>query len=173
MLGLGRYCGGRHGNPFQYSCLENPHGQRSLVGYNLQDCTELDTTEATQHSCMRENVKAIKVLMVFHIYYLLKDNAFVFHKNSLFVNYLQQLTKSRKCQSFLSITVPQKKRQQREKENVRNISFYVKTCVSEKLSNTWVIKEPIPLKKRESFVCPLHIDSVLLMVRQGCVLHQT
>ena len=24
--------GGGHGNPLQYSCLENPHGQRSLVG---------------------------------------------------------------------------------------------------------------------------------------------
>ena len=24
---------GRHGNPLQYSCLENPHRQRSLVGY--------------------------------------------------------------------------------------------------------------------------------------------
>ena len=24
---------GRYGNPLQYSCLENPHGQRSLVGY--------------------------------------------------------------------------------------------------------------------------------------------
>ena len=29
--GLGRFPGGRHGNPFQYSCLENLH-QRSLVG---------------------------------------------------------------------------------------------------------------------------------------------
>ena len=29
----GRSPGGEHGNPFQYSCLENPHGQRSLVGY--------------------------------------------------------------------------------------------------------------------------------------------
>ena len=26
---LGR-SGGRHGHPLQYSCLENPHGQRSL-----------------------------------------------------------------------------------------------------------------------------------------------
>ena len=26
---------GGHGNPFQYSCLENPHGQRSLEGYSL------------------------------------------------------------------------------------------------------------------------------------------
>ena len=26
--------GGGQSNPFQYSCLENPHGQRSLVGYS-------------------------------------------------------------------------------------------------------------------------------------------
>ena len=31
---LGRYPEGGHGNPFQYSCLENPHGQRSLAGYS-------------------------------------------------------------------------------------------------------------------------------------------
>ena len=29
---LGKSPGGGHGNPLQYSCLENPHGQRSLVG---------------------------------------------------------------------------------------------------------------------------------------------
>ena len=29
---LGRFPGGGHGNPRQYSCLENPHGQRSLAG---------------------------------------------------------------------------------------------------------------------------------------------
>ena len=32
--GLGRFPGGGHGNPLQYSCLENPHGQRNLVSYN-------------------------------------------------------------------------------------------------------------------------------------------
>ena len=32
--GLGRSPGGGHCNPLQYSCLENPHGQRSLVGYS-------------------------------------------------------------------------------------------------------------------------------------------
>ena len=32
--GLGRSPGGGHGNPLQYSCLENSHGQRSLVGYS-------------------------------------------------------------------------------------------------------------------------------------------
>ena len=30
--GFGRSPGEGHGNPFQYSCLENPHGQRSLAG---------------------------------------------------------------------------------------------------------------------------------------------
>ena len=40
ILGLGRYPEGGHGNPLQYSCLENPHGQRSPWG-----CKELDTTE--------------------------------------------------------------------------------------------------------------------------------
>ena len=32
--GLGRSPGGGHGNPLQYSCLENPHGPRSLAGYS-------------------------------------------------------------------------------------------------------------------------------------------
>ena len=43
--GLGRCPVGGHGNPLQYSCLENPHGQRSLVGYSLWDHWESDTTE--------------------------------------------------------------------------------------------------------------------------------
>ena len=32
--GSGRSTEGGHGNPLQYSCLENPHGQNSLVGYS-------------------------------------------------------------------------------------------------------------------------------------------
>ena len=43
--GLGRSPGGGHGNPLQYSCLENPHGQRSLVGQSPQGRKELDSTE--------------------------------------------------------------------------------------------------------------------------------
>ena len=31
----GRSPGGGHGNPLQYSCLKNPHGQRSLAGCGL------------------------------------------------------------------------------------------------------------------------------------------
>ena len=33
--GLGGFPGERNGNLLQYSCLENPHGQRSLAGYTL------------------------------------------------------------------------------------------------------------------------------------------
>ena len=35
--GLRRCPRGGHGYPLQDSCLENPHGQRSLVGYSLWD----------------------------------------------------------------------------------------------------------------------------------------
>ena len=42
---LGRSPGGGHGNPLQYSCLENPHGQRSLMGYSPWGHKELDMTE--------------------------------------------------------------------------------------------------------------------------------
>ena len=34
-----------NGNPLQYSCLENPHGQRSLVGYSPWGRKESDMTE--------------------------------------------------------------------------------------------------------------------------------
>ena len=37
--------GGGHGNPLQYSCLENPYGQRSLVGYSPWGCKESDMTK--------------------------------------------------------------------------------------------------------------------------------
>ena len=50
-------------NPLQYSCLETPHGQRSLVGYSPWSCKELDMTErlsvestmGSQQSCNNYN----------------------------------------------------------------------------------------------------------------------
>ena len=41
----GRSPGGGHGTPFQYSCLENPHGQRSLVGCSPWGHKESDRSE--------------------------------------------------------------------------------------------------------------------------------
>ena len=42
---LGKSPGGGLGNCLQYSCLENPHGQRRLVGYSPWGCKESDMTE--------------------------------------------------------------------------------------------------------------------------------
>ena len=43
--GLGKSPGGGLGNPLQYSCLENPHGQRTLVGYSSRGPKQSDTAE--------------------------------------------------------------------------------------------------------------------------------
>ena len=43
----GRSCVGGHGNLRQYSCPEDPHGQRILVGYRPWGRTELDASETT------------------------------------------------------------------------------------------------------------------------------
>ena len=52
--GLGRSLGGGNDNPLQCSCLENPHGQRSLTGHSPWGCKESDTTESTKHSTRRQ-----------------------------------------------------------------------------------------------------------------------
>ena len=53
--GLGRSPGGNHANPLQYSCLENPHGQKSLAGCSPWGHKESDTTErlSTAHTGLR------------------------------------------------------------------------------------------------------------------------
>ena len=46
--GLGRFPSGGHGNPLQYSCLENPKERgASRVCYSPWGWKELDMTEAT------------------------------------------------------------------------------------------------------------------------------
>ena len=42
---LGRSSGERNRSPLQYSCLENPYGQRSLVGYSPWGCKESNMTK--------------------------------------------------------------------------------------------------------------------------------
>ena len=67
ILQLGGSPGGRHGNPLQYSCLESPHGQRSLAGYSPWVRKELDMTEQLSHStttvlCIQESSCELGVL---------------------------------------------------------------------------------------------------------------
>ena len=45
MPGSGRSPGEGNGNPLQYSCLENPHGQRSLAGFSPWGRKGSDMTE--------------------------------------------------------------------------------------------------------------------------------
>ena len=52
--GLGRFPGGGRGNPLQYSCLENSHGQKSLAGYSPWGRKESDTTDHLGTSTMSE-----------------------------------------------------------------------------------------------------------------------
>ena len=49
--GSGRFPGEGHGNPLQYSCLENPV-DRGAWWATVHGVAELDMTEATQHACM-------------------------------------------------------------------------------------------------------------------------
>ena len=53
--GWERSPGEGHGNPLQYSCLETPHGQRSLAGCSPWHRKEWDTTEQLSrhtHICL-------------------------------------------------------------------------------------------------------------------------
>ena len=81
--GQGSSPGGGHGNPLQYSWLENHHGQRSLVGYSPWSPKESDTPEqATKHTVFMVKVsflphpqpkrnfcsrKAITFILVFYL----------------------------------------------------------------------------------------------------------
>ena len=60
--GSGRSPGGGHGNPLQYSCLENPHGQRNLAGYSSQGHKESDRTEVTQHTLKGDQEHCILIM---------------------------------------------------------------------------------------------------------------
>ena len=62
--GLGRSPGGGHGNPLQYSCLENPRGQRSLAGYSPWGHKESDTTEQLTHINTRSESVVVVVAVV-------------------------------------------------------------------------------------------------------------
>ena len=57
--GSGRSPGGGHGNPLQYSCLENPHGQRSLAGYSPWGHTQSDMSERPSTQRMPKLIEKI------------------------------------------------------------------------------------------------------------------
>ena len=62
---------GGHGNPLQYSCVENPHGQRSLAGYSPYGCrvehdwSDLAHTHTPTHThpCSRHSISTDNALV--------------------------------------------------------------------------------------------------------------
>ena len=77
---LGRFPGGENRNPLQYSCLEKPHGQKSLVGYSPWGHKGSDMTEwlSLQHVLFisgAETVMKIVQLLLFvnrFVYYIVE-----------------------------------------------------------------------------------------------------
>ena len=57
--GWGRSPGGRHGNPFQHSCLENPHGQSSLAGYSPWGLKESDMTKRLSSAHIMDGIHLV------------------------------------------------------------------------------------------------------------------
>jgi len=55
--GLGGSPGEENGHPLQYSCLENPHGWRSFVGYSLQDHKESEMIEQLLEASVRHSAR--------------------------------------------------------------------------------------------------------------------
>ena len=83
--GSGRSPGGGHGNPLQYSCLKNPHGQRRLAGYSPWRCKELDMT-LRGHASLPWGTR----------------NHATFDKSPLLTAYLTKLYKNMLCQILYS-----------------------------------------------------------------------
>ena len=63
--GSGRSHGGRHGNPLQHSCLENPHGQKNLAGYSPQG-RRVRHNSATKHTHVPYTIQYIFVINSFY-----------------------------------------------------------------------------------------------------------
>ena len=59
--GIRRSPGGGHGNPFQYSCLENPIDRAAWGCYSPWGCKESDTTE---HACTPSMISSGKGLLI-------------------------------------------------------------------------------------------------------------
>ena len=72
--GLGRSPGGGHGSPLQYSCLENPHRQGSLVG-STPWSHRVGHDWVTEHSTQHRNNNS---LVVFGFSWLLYVSLFVY-----------------------------------------------------------------------------------------------
>ena len=68
---LGRSPGGGHGYPLQYSFLENPRGQSSLVGCNPWGRKESDTSEQLSTVCAHTRAHTHTHIFFFRFFFII------------------------------------------------------------------------------------------------------
>ncbi|MEB1815087.1 hypothetical protein NYR05_11665, partial [Adlercreutzia mucosicola] len=66
--GSGRSPGGGPGNPLQYSCLGESHGQRSLAGYSPWGHKRVRHDLAIGHTCTKKIEEIIYIYIYIYIY---------------------------------------------------------------------------------------------------------
>ena len=64
--GLGKSHGGGHGNPLQYSCLENPHGQRTLKGLPSMGSQRVGHDWVTKHTQLNKKLTRCFLRRLYH-----------------------------------------------------------------------------------------------------------
>ena len=97
--GFGRSPGGGHGNPLQYSCLENLHGQRSLADYISRGHTESNTTEQLNtYSSSKKQEGTSQVVLVVKKKEKKKNPAWQCRRHETQVPWVQKFPWRRACQ---------------------------------------------------------------------------
>ena len=73
--------GGGHGNPLQYSCLENPHGQRSLGLQSMGSQRDIPS-RVTKQSTAETNTTSLSIYTPIIIFFLIsKDKEAKAHRS--------------------------------------------------------------------------------------------
>ena len=143
--GLGRSPGGGNGNPLQYSCLENPHGQRSLAGYSPWGCKESDTIE--QLSTAQAKIKLSEGFAMFFLGLLGKLCSFAFssfYRLSAFLASWPCITQTSISDIIYFIPL------------ILLPSFYKELDIY--LGPTWTIQENFPISK---FLMLSHLQNLI------------
>ena len=87
---LGRFPGGRHGNPLQYSCLENPT-DRGASWAIVRGVTELDTTEQLSLSLITDHTYFDITLRFNCLIYFIKLSCIIMSEMQMPVSFISGL----------------------------------------------------------------------------------
>jgi len=101
--GSGRPSGEGNGNPLQYSCLENSHGQRCLVGYSPYGVTKSQTWLRDQHTHIHTQLW-VTINITFICYAVYKHALFPIHLLSFELK-LPNILGERVCLLLLKICI--------------------------------------------------------------------